>query len=107
MDGRRIQTQQGGYLVNIADWNEQVANFLAASEGLSLTYAHWEIIHFIRSYYWDYNHLPNVRQFIKAVEKSLGPDKGNSRYLYGLFPNGPLRLSCKLGGLPRPPSCII
>ncbi|BBL70472.1 TusE/DsrC/DsvC family sulfur relay protein [Methylogaea oryzae] len=104
---RKVAVRHGGYLVYQSDWDERVAEFIAASEGVFLTGAHWEIIHFMRAYYREYQHLPNNRQFTKAVEKTLGPDKGNSRYLYGLFPNGPLRLACKIGGLPRPPSCII
>lgn len=107
VDGKSLATRQGGYLVDQSAWNERVALTLAAMEGVALTAAHWELIHFIRAYYRDFQHLPNNRQFTKAVQKTLGADKGNSRYLYSLFPNGPLRLVCKIGGLPRPPSCII
>ncbi|TAN49205.1 MAG: TusE/DsrC/DsvC family sulfur relay protein [Methylococcaceae bacterium] len=106
VDGKRIATRDKGFLADPADWNEAVALVIAERERLALDAAHWEIIHFMRAYYRDYHHLPNNRQFTKAVQKTLGPDKGNSRYLYGLFPGGPLRQVCKIGGLPRPPSCI-
>lgn len=106
MDGRPIATRDGGFLANPADWSEALALVLAEKEGIQLIDAHWEIIHFMRAYHRDFQHLPNTRQFTKAVQKKLGSDKGNSRYLYGLFPDGPLRLACKLGGLPKPPSCI-
>lgn len=105
--GRLLPTVHGGYLADQTLWDVRVAQAIAALENVQLSEAHWEIIQFMRAYYQEYQHLPNMRQFTKAIQKTLGPDKGNSRYLYALFPNGPLRLACKIGGLPRPPSCII
>ncbi len=99
-------TTSQGFLVNTADWNETVAAQLAESNQIVLTTAHWEIIHFIRDYYHQFKHLPNMRVFIKAIAKTLGEDKGNSRYLHGLFPDAPLRDACKLAGLPKPPTCL-
>jgi tRNA 2-thiouridine synthesizing protein E len=100
------ETTTQGFLVNTADWNETVANQLALLNHITLTSAHWEIIHFIRDYYQQFKHLPNARVFTKAIAKSLGEDKGNSRYLHALFPDGPLKYACKLAGLPKPPTCL-
>jgi tRNA 2-thiouridine synthesizing protein E len=60
----------------------------------------------MRHYYLDFKHLPNARLFTKAVAKKLGDEKGNSRYLHKLFPDGPLKFTCKLAGLPKPPTCL-
>lgn len=98
-------TEQG-FLVDMNDWNEEVARKLATLNEIELTGAHWEIIVFIREYYLSYKHLPNARVFTKAVAKQLGEDKGNSRYLHKLFPDGPLKYACKLAGLPKPPTCL-
>jgi len=100
------ETTSQGFLVNMRDWNEMVAEQLAEVNKITLTPAHWEIIHFIRDYYQQFKHLPNMRVFIKAIAKTLGEDKGNSRYLHGLFPDAPLRDACKLAGLPKPPTCL-
>ena len=100
------ETTSQGFLINVADWNESVATTHAQLNDIVLTSAHWEIIHFIRDYYQHYKHLPNMRVFTKAIAKTLGEDKGNSRYLHGLFPDAPLRDACKLAGLPKPPTCL-
>lgn len=98
-------TEQG-FLVDMHDWNEEVAQELARIDAIVLTEAHWEIMLFIRGYYLEYRHLPNARVFVKAVAKQLGEEKGNSRYLQRLFPDGPLKYACKLAGLPKPPTCL-
>lgn len=100
------ETTTQGFLVNANDWNEAVAMQLAEANNISLTAAHWEIIYFIREYYQQFKHLPTMRVFIKAIAKTLGEDKGNSRYLHTLFPDAPLRDACKLAGLPKPPTCL-
>jgi tRNA 2-thiouridine synthesizing protein E len=90
----------------MADWNEDVAQRLAELNGIALTDAHWEIILFMRDYYLQFKHLPNARVFTKAIARKLGEEKGNSRYLHRLFPDGPLKYACKLAGLPKPPTCL-
>jgi len=101
-----LETNDQGFLVNSADWNEEVAKQLAELNNIPLTDAHWEIIFFIRYYYKQFKHLPNARVFTKAIAKALGEEKGNSRYLHKLFPDGPLKYACKLAGLPKPPTCL-
>jgi tRNA 2-thiouridine synthesizing protein E len=103
---RVLATTDQGFLVNASDWNETVAVKLAEANRIELSPAHWEIIRFIRNYYLEFKHLPNARVFTKAIAKSLGEDKGNSRYLHQLFPDGPLKYACKLAGLPKPPTCL-
>ena len=101
-----LETTDQGFLINLADWSEEVAIELAELNHITLSPAHWEIISFIRSYYLEYKHLPNARVFTKAIAKQLGEAKGNSRYLHQLFPDGPLKYACKLAGLPKPPTCM-
>ncbi|MGR8931489.1 MAG: TusE/DsrC/DsvC family sulfur relay protein [Gammaproteobacteria bacterium] len=106
VDGVELETSDDGFLRDMAQWNENVANELARREQIALTEAHWEILLFIRDYYFQYQHLPNARMFAKALRMKLGEDKGQSRYLQRLFPNGPLKYACKLAGLPKPPTCL-
>ncbi len=106
VNGDCMATTDQGFLLDMNLWNEQVAKRLADIEGIDLTDAHWEILYFIRRFYQEYKYLPNARVFSKAIKHKLGEEKANSRYLLKLFPAGPLKYSCKIAGLPKPPSCL-
>lgn len=100
-----IEVGEDGFMLRPEQWNEAAAENLAARHGIVLTEAHWEILRFLRDYYARFRHLPNARMFVKAVQKGLGDEKGNSRYLHRLFPDGPVRYACLIAGLPKPPGC--
>jgi TusE/DsrC/DsvC family sulfur relay protein len=105
-DRRGFATDKDGFLLDREAWHEGVAHAMAANDGHALTPAHWQIIHFLRDYYAQYRLIPPMRLLIKAVEKRFGPDIGNSRYLYRLFPDGPVKQGSRYAGLPKPPHCI-
>lgn len=104
--GEVLETDEEGYLTNLADWTEEVADMIAKSEEIDLTDGHWEVINFLREYYDEYQISPAVRVLTKAIGKKLGKDKGNSKYLYELFPYGPAKQACKIAGLPKPTGCV-
>ena len=106
MDDKTYETDEEGYLVNLSDWSEDVANHIAKEENIEMTDNHWEVINFLREYYNEYQIAPAVRVLTKAIGKKLGPDKGNSKYLYELFPYGPAKQACKYAGLPKPTGCV-
>ena len=106
VQGKQIETDTSGYLLNIDDWNEEVAKHIAQLEGVELTDAHWEVIHFVRDFYQEYNTSPAIRMLVKAMSEKLGTDKGNSRYLQRLVPDGPAKQATKLAGLPKPAKCL-
>lgn len=106
VDNVAVAVTEEGFLKSLNDWNENIAIAIAASHSLELTPQHWEIIRFIRQYYQTFKHLPNARVFTKAIAKQFGAEKGNSRYLHKLFPDGPLKYACKIAGLPKPPTCL-
>ncbi|MFZ7343960.1 TusE/DsrC/DsvC family sulfur relay protein [Avibacterium volantium] len=101
-----IETDNEGYLLDLTQWTPEVALVIAEKEGLSLTEAHWEVIHFVRDFYREYNTSPAIRMLVKAMAQKLGEDKGNSRYLQRLFPEGPAKQATKLAGLPKPAKCL-
>lgn len=106
IDDRWFETDEEGYLVNQADWSHAVAQFMAAQDGCELSDAHWEVINFLRDYYEEYRIAPAVRILTKAIGKRLGKEKGNSRYLYQLYPYGPAKQACRYAGLPKPTGCV-
>jgi tRNA 2-thiouridine synthesizing protein E len=106
VNGKMFETDEEGYLANINDWEPGVATAMAAQDDLTLTDEHWEIINFLREYYEEYQIAPAVRVLTKAVGKKMGADKGNSKYLYSLFPYGPAKQACRYAGLPKPTGCV-
>ncbi len=104
--GKVIETDAQGYLLNPEDWSEQLAVKIAQLENIELTKAHWEIIHFIRAFYIEYQTSPAIRTLTKAIAYKLGEEQANSRYLYKLFPKGPAKIATKIAGLPKPVRCI-
>ena len=106
MNGQTIETDEEGYLASSSDWNEEIAKEMARIDDADLDENHWEVINFLREYYEEYQIAPAVRVLTKAIGKKLGADKGNSKYLYELFPYGPAKQACKYAGLPKPTGCV-
>lgn len=106
INGQEIATDNDGYLQNPRQWSETLALMIARQENVSLTDEHWQVIHFVREFYLEFNTSPAIRLLVKAMEKKFGAEKGNSRYLYRLFPAGPAKQATKIAGLPKPVRCI-
>jgi len=106
INGKTYDTDEEGYLLNLADWTNEAAEHLAQEEKVPLTDNHWEVINFLREYYNEYQIAPAVRVLTKAIGKKFGEEKGISKYLYDLFPYGPAKQACKIAGLPKPTGCI-
>ena len=105
-NGTTIEADEEGYITDISLWNPDLAILIAKSENIEMDSDAWEVINFLRNYYEEYQIAPAVRVLTKAIKKTLGPDKGNSKYLYELFPYGPAKQACKIAGLPKPTGCV-
>jgi tRNA 2-thiouridine synthesizing protein E len=106
INGKSIETDPQGYLLNLSDWSEDLASALAEKDDLKLTETHWEIINMIRAYYQEHSTAPAMRALIKLAKSELGPKKGNNKYLYSLFPYGPGKQASRYAGLPKPTGCV-
>lgn len=106
VNGQSYEHDEEGYIINIGDWNKDLAEVIAKDEEIDMNDDHWEVVNFLRDYYEEYQIAPAVRVLTKAVKKSMGPEKGNSQYLYELFPYGPAKQACKIAGLPKPTGCV-
>ena len=101
VNGKKIEINEEGFLVNHDDWAKDVAEALAREEeGIEdLTDDHWALINYIRDYYLEKNLAPMVRKLCKTTEFQL-------RYIFELFPSGPAKGACKVAGLPKPDGCV-
>lgn len=89
-----------GYLIEPADWNEDIAKILASQEDIELTDDHWDAINFMRDYYAEHQIAPDVRHVMKHLAERLGPDSRNR--IFELFPYGYVKQACKIAGMKRP-----
>jgi tRNA 2-thiouridine synthesizing protein E len=106
INGRTIKTDDQGYLVNLSDWSADLATALAKHDDLELSDSHWEVINLIRKFYEDNGTAPAMRALTKLAKTELGKEKGDSKYLYTLFPYGPGKQAARYAGLPKPTGCV-
>ncbi|MBT8048659.1 MAG: TusE/DsrC/DsvC family sulfur relay protein [Xanthomonadales bacterium] len=104
--GGVVEIDEKGYLLDPEIWSPAVAEVMAAADGVALLPDHWAILEIFRDYYSEYEIEPPMRALVRRAEEALGKAKGNSRYLYQLFPEGPGTQACRYAGLPRPVSCL-
>ena len=96
--GVNVKVDDEGYLVDKSQWNEDIAKELAKIDGNELTDKHIAVLKFLRE-----KHNAGASLTIRAVGKS---GIVSIKEFYGLFPKGPLKLSSKYAGLPKPTSCV-
>ncbi|MDH5202874.1 MAG: TusE/DsrC/DsvC family sulfur relay protein [Nitrospirota bacterium] len=105
-EGQQHEVDEEGYLQDWEGWKEGMAGIMAAQDGLTLTDAHWEIIRFLREYFLKFQIAPPIKVLVKEIAKTMGPEKGNTKYLYELYPGGPAKQACRYAGLPKPTGCV-
>ena len=105
-EGTQYEVDEDGYLTDWQVWKEGIAGVMAEQDGLPLTNEHWEIIKFLREYFIKFQIAPMIKILVKELGKAMGPEKGNTKYLYELFPAGPAKQACRFAGLPKPTGCV-
>jgi len=96
--GVTVEVTEDGFLTDPTQWNKEIAAEMAKEHDIELTDKHFEVLDFLREKYEAGEGLT-----IRKVGKSGIVDiKG----LYKLFPKGPLKLSSKFAGIPKPTSCV-
>ena len=101
-----ISLDKEGFLKDLSQWNNAVAEQLAENEGITLTEEHWAIIELLQRFYREFELSPAMRPLVKYVGEQLGKEKGKSIYLLSLFPGSPAKLAAKIAGLPKPDNCL-
>jgi len=99
-NGREIDLNDEGFLIDAQQWDEEVAREVARGAGIeALTPRHMQVVNFMRGRFLETGTAPTIR--------SLGKLSGVPiKELYQLFPKGPAKLAAKIGGIPKPRGCI-
>ncbi|TVQ87853.1 MAG: TusE/DsrC/DsvC family sulfur relay protein [Chromatiaceae bacterium] len=100
--GREVHFNKHGLLASFNDWDNDVAEALAAEQGLALNDCHWAVIHFLREYYAFHEIPPSPKVIIRAIGHQVSPHLPCTRKnLQSLFPMGGCKQACRLAGLPE------
>ncbi len=102
VEGKTIEADANGYLLNIEDWNAAVAEQIAAQDELTLTAKHWDLINYLRDEFINNRgNQPNTRTILKAMQKAWDDKSLENKTLYELFPKDPSKQGGRIAGLPE------
>jgi tRNA 2-thiouridine synthesizing protein E len=84
-------------------WTRQDALGVAQTEGLILGDGHWEAVCALQAYFARHDDIPsiNLRELHDALDEHFH-HAGGIKYLYRLFPGGPIAQGCRVAGLKAP-----
>jgi tRNA 2-thiouridine synthesizing protein E len=100
-NGKTIETNATGFLVNLEDWSKELAEHMAQLEGITLTQKHWDLIDYLRDEYINNSgNQPNTRNIVKAMADKWGTAV-IQKDVYDLFPKDPSKQGGRIAGLPE------
>ena len=99
-NGKSIDVDEEGFLINPNDWSEDIAAELAREVGINaLTELHWKVVRFMREDFKEKGQIPTIRRIKNAGGVS-------TKDIYTLFPDGPAKKAAFIAGLGKPQGCI-
>jgi TusE/DsrC/DsvC family sulfur relay protein len=96
--GVTVDVNEEGYFTNPSQWTKEIAVEIAKEEGIVLTDQHYAIIEYLRK-----RHISSDALSIRSINHSGIIDV---KTFYQLFPGAPLKKASKIGGIPKPVSCV-
>lgn len=98
--GKRIELDDDGFMVDMNEWNEDIAKEIAKEDGIEeLSSRHFEILQFMRKEFEEKGTAPSIRRFKNAGGVEV-------KELYKLFPKGPAKKAARAAGIPKPQGCV-
>lgn len=88
-------------LEELEPWSEAIAREVAEKEGITLSPEHWEIICYMRDHHEACGLAPSGRSLLHCLEEEFTA-QGGRKYLYRMFPGGPVSQGSRIAGLPLP-----
>lgn len=86
------------------DWSTNDTESAANELGITLTDAHWDVIAALQEYF-EKNETINRRELTDALDEKFH-SQGGLKYLYRLFPGGPVAQGCRLSGIELPAGSV-
>ena len=83
-----------------AQWQIADAESVAREAKIELGEDHWDAVRALQEYFSKHER-PNAREIHDALNEKFHA-KGGIRFLYGLFPGGPIAQGCLVAGLQPP-----
>ncbi len=96
--GVNVRVNAEGYFEDPSQWNKDMAIEMANEYGIQLTDKHFAVLEFLRK-----RQMAGEQLTIRRVGQSGITD---IKEFYQLFPGGPLKISSKIAGIPKPTSCV-
>lgn len=90
-----------GFELSGQSWDRKKSTDLAQNEGIRLTDEHWAVILYLRSHYIEQG-LPEYARTLAKTLKQQFSTQGGNKYLYRLFPGGPVTQGSRLANLRTP-----
>ncbi len=85
------------------DWTREEALEIARKEKLVMSEAHWAAVRALQNYFASHEDEKSIhmRELHDALDERFH-HQGGLKYLYILFPGGPISQGCRIAGLKAP-----
>jgi len=97
------QVASSGFPHAPTDWTPEQAQQAATADGLEPTDSHWDAVRALQEFHA--RHIDdtgiNVRELHDALDERFHA-LGGMKFLYRLFPGGPVSQGCRMAGLSAP-----
>lgn len=100
-----LNLDKHGHLAKRAEWCAEWAESMAKNDDIELNPDHWQVINSVQQLFDETGDTPPMRLLIKLLRQRLNPEI-DSRFLYRLFPDNPVRQASRYAGLPKPKHCM-
>ncbi len=101
IDDREVEFNDSGYMIDFDEWDDEIANALAAADDLKLTDNHWAVINYIREFYGEFEVTPSVTSVIKVFGEDISEPELDAMIIDKLFPQDGYSQACRIAGLPE------
>jgi dissimilatory sulfite reductase related protein len=99
IDHHQIHVDDEGFMTEYDEWDEPLANTLAANIGIELTDDHWKAIRFVRADFPAQGETATLRRI--AVVGDIP-----TKQMFRMFPQKPAKKLAYIAGLPKPRGCV-